>query len=150
MVKNPLRSFILLTLVFPIISFAGENDWESIKNTTVDENRQLLFDDTPRLDNLSFDIDESKRLKPKANDFELLNFAPMSNKIGERWALITVRNTSSGRRFLKSEHIVATFANEEQSNARGLNESVNGGQVFSKMIFFGMNKFPIVMLEMQP
>ena len=136
----------VFAFIFPVISSASKNVVEYRK----DDDRQLLFDDTPRFDNLSFDIDESNRLKPKANDFELLHFAPMSNKIGERWVLITVKNTSTGHRLLKSEHIVATFANEEQRNPKGLNESIDGGQIFSKAIYFGVNKFPIVMLEIQP
>ena len=64
--------------------------------------------------------------------------------------MITVKNTAAGRRFLKSEHIVATFVNEEQINPRDLNESVDGVKVVSKTIFFGVKKFPIVMLEIQP
>ena len=148
---NRLRLVIFIFIsIFPLISFAGENDGEYKKYKDVDEDRLLLFDDTPRFQNLSFDIDESDRLKPKANDFELLHFAPMSNKIGERWILITVKNTSIGRRLFKSEHIVGTFANGEQTNPKGLNESVNAGQIFSKAIFFGINKFPIVILEIQP
>ncbi len=140
----------IFAFIFPVISFSGENGGEYRKDKEVDEDTLLLFDDTPRFDKLSFDIDDSDRLKPKANDFELLHFAPMSNKNGERWVLITVRNTSTGRRFLKSEYIVATFVNEEQKNPTGLNESIDAGQIFSKAIFFGVNKFPIVMLEIQP
>lgn len=141
---------LLFAYFFPLVSFAGENVGEYGKEKYVDEDRQLLFDDTPRFDNLYFDIDESDRLKPKANDFVLLHFAPMSNKIGERWVLITVKNTSAGHRILKSEHIVATFANEQQKNPIDLSESIDAGQIFSKAIFFGVNKFPIVMLEIQP
>ena len=74
----------------------------------------------------------------------------MSNKIGERWVLITVKNSSSGRRLLKSEYIVATFGNAEQANPIDVNESVGSGEVFSKTILFGVNKFPVVILEIQP
>ena len=133
----------IFAFIFPLISFAGEKN--------VNKDNILLFDEnTPRQDTFSFDIEESERLKPRANDFELIHYAPMSNKKGERWVLITVKNTSTGRRFLKSEHIVATFVNEEQINPRDLNESVDGGEVFSKSIFFGVTKFPIIMLEIQP
>ena len=133
----------IFAFIFPLISFAGEKN--------VNKDNILFFDEnTPRQDTFSFDIEESERLKPRANDFELIHYAPMSNKKGERWVLITVKNTSTGRRFLKSEHIVATFVNEEQINPRDLNESVDGGEVFSKTIFFGVTKFPIIMLEIQP
>jgi len=147
---KPVLIILVLAFVSPILSFADEKDAEYRRSRDVDESYLLLFDDTPRFDHLSFDIDESDRLKPKANDFKLLHFAPMSNKVGERWVLITVKNTSGGRRFLKSEYIVATFVNEEQRNPVGLNESVDAGKVFSKAIFFGVNQFPIVMLEIQP
>ncbi len=138
----------IFAFIFPIISFAGENN---VNKGNVNKGNLLLFDEnTPRQDTFSFDIDEFERLKPRANDFELIHYAPMSNKNGERWVLITVKNTSAGRLFLKSEHIVATFVNEEQINPIDLNESVDSGKVFSKTIFFGVNKFPIVMLEIQP
>jgi hypothetical protein len=138
----------IFAFIFPIISFAGKNN---VNKGNVNKGNLLLFDEnTPRQDTFSFDIDEFERLKPRANDFELIHYAPMSNKNGERWVLITVKNTSAGRRFLKSEHIVATFVNEEQINPIDLNESVDSGKVFSKTIFFGVNKFPIVMLEIQP
>ena len=138
----------IFTFIFPLISFADEN---IVNKDNVNKGNLLLFDEnTPRQDTFSFDIDESERLKPRANDFELIHYAPMSNRNGERWVLITVKNTSAGRRFLKSEHIVATLVNEEQINPRDLNESVDGGKVFSKTIFFGVKKFPIVILEIQP
>jgi hypothetical protein len=138
----------IFAFIFPLISFAGE---KNVNKDNVNKGNLLLFDEnTPRQDTFSFDIDESERLKPRANDFELIHYAPMSNKNGERYVLITVKNTSGGRRFLKSEHIVATFVNEKQINPIDLNESVDGGKVFSKTIFFGVNKFPIVMLEIQP
>jgi hypothetical protein len=73
----------------------------------------------------------------------------MSNKMGERWVLISVRNTAAGNRFLKSEHIVATFADGRQANPRGVNESVEGGAQLTKTISFGVNKFPIVAIEIE-
>jgi hypothetical protein len=133
----------IFAFIFPLVSFAGEKD--------VNKDNLLLFDEnTPVFDKFSFDIDELERLKPKKNDFELLHFAPMSNKIGERWILITVRNKATGRRILKSEHIVATFVNGKQAYPVVIEKSVDGGEDFSDTIFFGVSKFPIVMLEIQP
>ncbi|MGD8911433.1 MAG: hypothetical protein PVJ68_01645 [Candidatus Thiodiazotropha sp.] len=108
----------------------------------------LLFDDnTPKFDKYSFNIEESERLKPKENDFEMINYSPMSNKAGERWVLVTLRNNSTGQRFLKSEYIVATFASGEQSNPQFADQKVDGGGIVTKTIYFGTNKFPIVLLE---
>jgi len=111
----------------------------------------LLFDEnTPAFKNYYFDIDEHDRLKPWSNDFELIEFAPMSNKQGERWAMVTVRNTAAGRRFLKRDYLVATFANAHQANPSALNEEVDAGETFTATVPFGVYKFPIVMLEIQP
>ena len=87
----------------------------------------------------AFDIQESIRLLPKPNDFEILHFAPMSNNNGERWVLITIKNKAAGHRMLKSEHIVATFANGYQRNPTNLNESVEAGQNLTKQIYFGVD-----------
>ena len=137
---TPLCALLALSAVLVAGDLHAEEDGR------VDENTLLLFDDTPRFDNLAFDIDDLVRIRPQKNDFELLNFAPMSNKLGERWVLVTVRNTSSGRRFLKSEHIVATFANQDQAYPLNLNQSVGGGEISSKIVFFGINKFPIIII----
>lgn len=150
------RLIFIILLFFPIYSIllfgSGKISAEQDSNVRkVNEDTLLFFDEhIPKFENFSFDIDESKRLKPKANDFELKHFSPMSNKNGERWVLITVRNNSSGRRFLKSEYLVATFANGDQANPKISNESIDAEKTFTKTISFGVNKFPIVMLEIQP
>ena len=150
-IKKQAIMIFLFSLICPVILFAGQNDRKDTKGMDVNEENLLFFNEnTPKFDKLPFDIDESNRLKPKRNDFELIHFAPMSNKIGERWVLLTVKNTASGRRFLKSEYIVATFANAKQANPIHINESVDPGKIFSKTIFFGVNKFPVIMLEIQP
>ena len=135
---NFVLSIVLFSFVFSTSLFANEDT-------------HLFFDEnTPRDVKFSFDIEESKRLRPQANDFEILHFAPMSNKIGERWILITVKNNAIGHRILKREHFVATFANGDQANPMNLSESVEAGRILTKHIYFGVKKFPIVMLENQP
>ena len=61
-----------------------------------------------------------------------------------------MRNNAGGSRILKSEYIVATFANGDQAYPDKLNESVDPGDTLARQIFFGIHKFPIVTLEMQP
>jgi hypothetical protein len=148
-------SAITLVLFFTcvvVLYASGRADAEQVtKVREASKNTLLLFDDnTPHVGEFYFDIDEHERLKPRENDFELVQFAPMSNTRGERWVLITVRNTAAGRRFLKREFLVATFANGDQSYPINLNESVDAGDSFTNTISFSVNKFPIVMLEIQP
>ena len=73
----------------------------------------------------------------------------MSSEFGERWVIITVENTSSGRRFLKSENVVATFADGSQLNPDHLDEYARGGELLTKTIFFGIRKFPIVKVDVR-
>ena len=65
--------------------------------------------------------------------------------------LVTVRNTAAGRRFLKRDHLVATFVNAHQAYpSNDLEEEIEAGESFTTTIPFGIYKFPIVLLEMQP
>ena len=72
----------------------------------------------------------------------------MSNALGERWVLLTVRNNSTGSRVLKGEHLVATFANDQRRHARSLDKRIAGHTVRTLAISFGQNNFPIVQVEM--
>jgi len=112
----------------------------------------LLFDEnTPKFENFYFDIKEYERLKPRPNDFELIEFAPMSSKHGERWAMVTLRNTAKGRRFFKREYLVATFANKHQAYpGASLNDEIDGEETRTITVSFGTYKFPIILLETQP
>ena len=70
-----LKSLGLIIFIFafisPLISFAGDY----VNKDNVNKRNLLLFDEnTPRQDTFSFDIEESERLKPRANDFELIHY----------------------------------------------------------------------------
>jgi hypothetical protein len=151
--KRLFAALLLLAMVCPAMLFAGEKkDHGAYKSgRAVSEDTIFRFDEnTPDFSGFSFNIDKSEQLEPKSNDFELIHFAPMSNKIGERGGLLTVRNTSSGRRFLKSEYVVATFANADQANPSDLNEIVDPGETNTRTINFGVHEYPIVMIQIQP
>lgn len=142
--------FLSLSLV-PTAIWAETLQKMEKRKARLAEERLLFFDpNTPQNVDFFFDIEESERIRPKKSDFQLVYFAPMSNEIGERWALITVKNTASGHRFLRSEHIVATFADGHQANPKNLSQGVEPGQVLTETIFFGNNRFPIVVVDMEP
>lgn len=92
---------------------------------------------------------DSDTLQPADGDFELVEYALMSNEAGERWALVTVRNQADGSRLLKREHLVATFADGHRRYAQDLNERVEGGAFYTQAIFFGAYKFPIIAIEVR-
>ena len=89
------------------------------------------------------------KLKPVANDFRIVKASYMSNRAGERWAIITFENQSSGQRLLKNEAIVATFADGIQSNAHNLNEILKGNEQRTISVFFGNKQFPIVTVQVE-
>lgn len=149
------KIFILsiFLLAFPMISLSGNHEIANDQTTSDEalEEKMLLFEDNfPRNQSINIKIDESRRIKPHQNDFNLVHFAPMSNKLGERWALVTVENSSAGQRILKDERLVATFANGDQSRALDLHEELKPGENLSKTIFFGTNKFPIISIQVEP
>ncbi len=81
---------------------------------------------------------------PKKSDFSIINYVPMSNDIGERWAVITVKNTSAGTRILTQDHLLGLFANGERIAPKGFRKSVGGKEYLSIAVGFGKNKFPIL------
>lgn len=95
-----------------------------------------------------FEEREHLRIRPEPSDFRLEEYTLMSNDLGERWALVTFRNTSTSNRLLKNEHLVATLADGGRVHALNLNERLDGGQLFTQAVFFGVWKFPILFLEM--
>jgi hypothetical protein len=150
--RLPAITLLLFFTCAVVLCVSGQADAEQVmKVREANKNTLLLFDEnTPQFKNFYFDIDEHERLKPRPNDFELIEFAPMSNKRGERWVLVTVHNTAAGRRFLTKDHLVATFANAHQAYPSALNEKIDAGETFTTTIPFGVYSFPIVILEIQP
>ena len=134
--------FVIITLMVlgnPLIVFSND---ECVHDTV------LVFDPPGFLTNQA-GVNSSYEIKPKKNDFEIVDSAFMSNKIGERWAVATIKNLASGRRSLRPDHIVATLANESQCRARNVNETFKGGEMLTVSIFMGIHKFPIVRIQSQ-
>ena len=56
-----------------------------------------------------------REIQPEIGNFSLIEFRFMSNDIGERWALVSVENSSRGERVLKNRLLGATFADGRQT-----------------------------------
>ena len=96
---------------------------------------------------LSFPND--KGVKPSASDFLMENYLLMSNELGERWAVVTLTNGSSGNRVLKAEHIMALFADGERKVSDEFKLNFAGHETQSFTLSFGVSKFPILALYTQ-
>lgn len=72
----------------------------------------------------------------------------MSNLCGERWALITVKNTSQGATTLKGENIIAVMADGSRRKAK-IERRIEGKKTESFPVSFGISKIPIIKLLME-
>ena len=94
--------------------------------------------------NLELSFPNDRRIKPKSSDFELVNYVVMSNELGERWAVVTVRNSSTGGRSLENGHLMALFAYGDRKSPLEFKVSFEGKETQSITVSFGENKFPIL------
>ncbi len=121
--------------------------------TVADVRVPVKFDD-PEAEALHYDLPQpnltilkfkrTDELLPKAKNIRLIEAVFLSNKRGERWAIVTLENTSTGQRLLTKDSIVATFADGSQSYAWELEERLQGSEVITKSVYFGRHKFPII------
>lgn len=124
------NAFFLLLLFLSISTFAND--------------KEILTVDRVISHNIEFAFDNDKNETPKLSEFELINYIIMSNELGERWAVVTVKNQASGNRILESDHLMALFANGERSKPASLKIIFGANETKSFTVSFGENKFPIL------
>lgn len=134
----------LLSIMFVLMLYSGQ----TFSSESPDSGKVLHFDH-PRSIFKSLEFKYEDELKPLKNDFRILEVSYLSNHYGERWAMVTFENTSSGQRLLKNESIIATFANGAQARSLNLNETIKGKGRLSKSVFFGVHQFPIVRVQVE-
>ena len=127
------KFIFLAALLLSFHSYASESEVLTI-DKVVSKNFELAF---PNDDNA----------KPKSSDFELVNYVAMSNLIGERWAVLTLTNTSSGNRTLEQQQIMALFADGSKGYPSALKLNFSGQETQSITVSFGENKFPILSVQ---
>jgi hypothetical protein len=94
----------------------------------------------------SFDLafPNDSNIQPEQSDFEISNFALMSNDLGERWAVVTLTNLASGSRSLTNKHLLALVANGQRIAPTEFSQSFKAGETLSLTINFGESKFPLL------
>ena len=88
-----------------------------------------------------------KNIRAQASDFEIKNYVMMSNEKGERWAVLTLTNESTGTRSLEQYHLLATFADGERRSPNEFKLNFQGRETQSVTVNFGENKFPILTIQ---
>lgn len=135
--KNKLALFLLVLSTSSV--FAKDSNLDHLSETlTVDQtimNAQVI----------NFPNDNG--IYPEKSDFEIIHSVSLSNESGGRWATITLTNRSSGRRILKSDHILATLANGSRRFPHIGEHILAGNETLSITVSFGNSIFPILQLS---
>ncbi len=134
-----LLATVMVISIVPPASFADE----------ISGIDKVLHFDQPQTPLKSLDFKHDDELEPVLNDFRIIEVSYLSNNIGERWAIVTFENKSSGQRLLKNEVIVATFADGSQTNSLNLHKILKGNEHLTKSVFFGIHRFPIVNVRVE-
>jgi hypothetical protein len=126
----------IIISVFFLISFSGYADETEVLTVdrVVPNNLQLAFPN---------DMGE----KPQVSDFQLVNYVAMSSEVGERWAVVTVRNSSSGGRSFENQHLMAVFADGVRKSPSEFKINFKGNETQTLTVSFGENKFPILSIS---
>ncbi|CAM2893186.1 hypothetical protein [Pseudoalteromonas distincta] len=129
--------FKALVLIFIVFSSAVAANTSHTLNSVLNVDRAI-----PSSIHLSFPNDNN--IMPKKSDFTILNYVLMSNNEGERWAVITLNNLSSGNRELNQDHILALFADGSRLTPIEFKLGFKGSETQSVTVTFAEHKFPIL------
>ena len=91
-----------------------------------------------------FNFSNDKNFQPDKSDFEIINYVLLSNKEGERWVTVTLKNTASGNRIFDGEQVMALFANGKRYTPAKKSVRFEGKETQTFAINFGKNHFPIL------
>lgn len=70
----------------------------------------------------------------------------MSNEKGDRRAVVTLENQSSGSRIFKSEQIMALMGDGRRISPHGYKQKFKRGESISMTLSFGNHKTPILQI----
>lgn len=107
----------------------------------------VFFDDNSMI-GISLDCDDWKALQPDENDFDLVDFSFLSNRKGDRVALVTVRNRAGGQRIFSEGQVVGLLANCKTLHPFEFRVKVKSGEQVTKRIYFGRQRFPLTGLTL--
>lgn len=144
---------LIMTPIAALLLFSSASFAQSISDTSHPHITQqpltppdVLIIDRPPMDINDLAFPNERNIRPSAGDFELVSYFFLSGENGERWATVTLRNTSSGQRYFRDGHLLALFANGERRPPMKLKQRFSARETLTLNIFFGFNKFPILSL----
>lgn len=129
--------YSMLLTAMPVVLAAGPGKSDSI-----------LHFESQKKDIRYLDFKDKDDLQPVPSKFKLVEYSLMSNDRGDRWALITVQNTSGKKQKITDDNFVAVFADGERKHAKNFYEIVEPNARLTESIFFGRSNFPIILITM--
>ncbi len=118
-----------------------------IHASNADSGQVLRFEASPFRDaELNCDFDDN--ITPRPGDFVLNDYAIMSSDYGNRYGIVSIKNTSSGQRILNETYIVAIFGDCVRRLPALFSKTFSGNEQITITIPFGFNRFPILKLYM--
>ncbi|BCS98652.1 hypothetical protein DSLASN_42840 [Desulfoluna limicola] len=83
-------------------------------------------------------------IEPERSDFEVVNYVLMSSEEGARWAVVTLKNTSTGSRIFQQNQLMALFANGERYSPLKHSRTLKSMETVTFSVSFGKSRFPIL------
>ena len=85
-------------------------------------------------------------IQPKTSDFIVVNYVLMSNEKGDRRAVVTLENQSSGSRIFKSDQVMALMGDGRRISPHTYKQKFTRGESISMTLSFGNSKTPILQI----
>lgn len=106
----------------------------------------LRFEVSPFKDRPLF-CEREDALVPDKHSFQLVDYVLMSSDRGERFALVTLKNQSTGQRILSQNHLVAVMGNCQARRPLPIEKRFAGAETLTIRLNFGLSKFPILKIQ---
>ncbi|WP_227992589.1 MULTISPECIES: hypothetical protein [Shewanella] len=131
-----------LVLIASLISFSSFS-----ANKPDDNNLSDVFNvDRIVSDNVELNFINDGDIQPKISDFIVVNYVLMSNEKGDRRAVVTLENQSSGSRIFKSDQVMALMGDGRRLSPHTYKQKFKRGESISMTLSFGNNKTPILQI----
>ncbi|TQF67306.1 hypothetical protein [Pseudoalteromonas luteoviolacea] len=127
-----MKRIILPLLLLSSVAYANNDKPFTIDNTQIYTDSSLFYSE--------------KDIRPVGSDFKVKTAITMSNEEGERAALLSIENLSSGRRTLEPHHLMVTYADGSAKVLSNLPEklSFKAGETINITVNLGKNLYPVI------
>lgn len=115
-----------------------------VLSTAVSANDDVLMVDQSIDGQVELAFPNERNIQPRPGNFQVVNYVPMSSEDGERWAIVTLKNVSSGSRIFESHYLIGLFADGDRREPLAHKQTLEGGEVVSVTLAFGRSKFPLL------